>query len=603
MAAVLAALAGYGAHADEWSDGPVVLGCRRGPSDEGADPPLCVEPGLAVAADARLDDRDALCGALGVPPAARGGLADGDLILRAWRRWGRDCPSHLLGDYAFAVWDARRRTLFCARDHVGARPFYYAWTPGGFVFAGAVEGVLAAPGVSGELDEESVAEHLTGIALLTTTRTFFKEVRKLPPGHTLTVDCDSLRQGASSLRSLARPERYWRPEQAPRARAASDDAYAEEFLEVCTRAVEDRLRGPGPVGAHLSGGLDSSGIAVLAARELRRRGRPPPPAFSWLPALDGEAPAPAHAKEYALIDAVCAQEGLQVSHCALSPGDVVAVLRRDGALPGVHVQMNEEAVQRGAAASGVRVLLSGWGGDEGASFNGRGHLQHLLLSGRWRRLAVECRARGMGPRRFLLDCVLPLAFPGLMLDLRRLRRGKTLRSRRGVVDPAFRRRLKPRAEPAPRYLGVRYTQSWLLQSAHLSARMEGWAASGARRGIEYRYPLLDRRVLEFALGLPPEQFRRGRWSRWLMRHALRAVLPPEVCRHLDKDDPARYEPLRDVLTRALPAVGEDLAARASPPSRACYVDVARLLDSLDADRVRAGQQNVPVCNALQFLDW
>ena len=204
----------------------------------GADPPLCVEPGLAVAADARLDDRDALCGALGVPPAARGGLADGDLILRAWRRWGRDCPNHLLGDYAFAVWDAAKRTLFCARDHVGARPFYYAWTPSGFVFAGAVEGVLAAPGVSGELDEESVAEHLTGIALLTTTRTFFKAVRKLPPGHTLTVDCDSLRQGASSLRSPARPERYWRPEHAPRARGG---------LRRC-------VRGGVPGGLHAGGG-------------------------------------------------------------------------------------------------------------------------------------------------------------------------------------------------------------------------------------------------------------------------------------------------------------------------------------------------------------
>ena len=117
------------------------------------------------------------------------------------------------------------------------------------------------------------------------------------------------------------------------------------------------------------------------------------------------------------------------------------------------------------------------------------------------------------------------------------------------------------------------------------------------------YPLLDRRVLEFALGLPPEQFRRGRWSRWLMRHALRAVLPPEVCRHLSKDDPARHEPLRDASIRAMSAVGEDLAARASPPSRACYVDVARLLDSLDADRMRAGRQNAPLCNALQFLDW
>ena len=478
MAAVLAALAGYGAHAAEWSDGPIVLGSRRGPSDEGADPPLCVEPGLAVAADARLDDRDALCGALGVPPAARGSLADGDLILRAWRRWGRDCPNHLLGDYAFAVWDAAKRTLFCARDHVGAKPFYYAFPPNGFVFAGAVEGVLAAPGVSGELDEESVAEHLTGIALLTTTRTFFKAVRKLPPGHTLTVDCDSLRQGASSPRSPARPERYWRPEHAPRARAASDDAYAEELLEVCTRAVEDRLRGPGPVGAHLSGGLDSSGIAVLAARALRRRGLPAPLAFSWLPALDGEAPA--HAKEYALIDAVCAQEDLQVSHCALSPGDVLAVLRRDGAFPGVHVQMNEEAVQRCAAASGVRVLLSGWGGDEGASFNGRGHLQHLLLSGRWRRLAAECRANPH-PFRALAHVALSLAHPRLRNHLHRRLRGGVPRRRRWLIDPAFARRAKPLPVEVFRPIGVRRTQARLLCNGHLSQRIEGWAASGAAR--------------------------------------------------------------------------------------------------------------------------
>ena len=164
---------------------------------------------------------------------------------------GRDCPNHLLGDYAFAVWDARKRTLFCARDHVGARPFYYAWTPGGFVFAGAVEGVLAAPGVSGELDEESVAEHLTGIALLTTTRTFFKAVRKLPPGHALTVDCDSVRRGASSSRSPARPERYWRPEQAPRARAASDDAYAEELLEGLHAGGGGPVAWPRPRGARI----------------------------------------------------------------------------------------------------------------------------------------------------------------------------------------------------------------------------------------------------------------------------------------------------------------------------------------------------------------
>ena len=594
LPAMLTALAPYGADSSEWTDGAVGLGARSVEMERtSTGPAICFDraAGLTVAADARLDDRAALSAALGVAHPDRAGLTDGDLVLRAYLRWGRACPNHLLGDYAFAVWDARTRTLFCARDDIGARPLYYAETAQGVVFAGAVEGVLAAPGVSDELDETSVAEHLTRAALLTTTRTFFQAVRKLPPGHTLTVEAGAVRL-----------ERYWSPEDAPRARPASDDAYAEEFLDLYTRAVQDRLRGPGPVGVHLSGGLDSSSIAVLAIRELRHRGRPLPFAFSWLPHLGDAAPAPAHAKEYALIDAVCAQEGVHVLHRALSPADFAAILRCDGTYPGVHVHLNEEVVQRAAEERGVRVLLSGWGGDEGASFNGRGHLEHLLLRGRWGKLAAECRARGMSPREFLFGCALRLASPGLVLDLQRLRRGKELRSRRGYVDPAFRRRMKPRPDPMPRYLDVRRSQVGLLRSAHLSARIEGWAASGARRGIEYRYPLLDRRVLEFALGLPPEQFRRGPWSRWLMRHALRTVLPQEVCWHPSKDGPAQSESVRAAFARAMPALREEVVARTTPPSRARYVDLPRLLDSLAAGRLRAGDMN-PMYAALQLLDY
>ena len=510
-------------------------------------------------------------------------------------------PTTLLGDYAFAVWNASTRTLFCARDHIGAKPLYYAETVQGFVFASAVEGVLAAPGVSDALDEATVAQYLTGLSLLSTTRTFFESVRKLPPGHTLTVGGDTLRQGDVSSRLPVRLERYWRPETVPRARPASDDEYAEEFLALYAQAVEDRLHGADPVGVHLSGGLDSSSITVLAARELRRQGRLAPLAFSWLPALGVAAPAPTYAEEYARIDAVCAQAGLQVFHRALSPADFAAVLRRDGAYPGVHVHPNEEVVQRSAEERGVHVLLSGWGGDEGASFNGRGHLERLLLSGRWGKLAAECRAGGAGSRH-VLGCILNLAFPGLMLDLRRLRRGKPRHARSGILAPAFRRRTPPRPEPVPRYLDVRRSQVRLLQFPHLSVRIEGWAASGARRGIEYRYPLLDRRVLEFALGLPPAQFRRGRWGRWLMRHALRTILPSEVCWRASKEDPARFEAMRAAFFGAVPAIREELAGAA--PSRAGYVDMARLLRSLDEDWLRTEAQIDPgIGTALQFLDW
>ena len=608
--AMLAAIADYGAEAAAWTESArkhqesaclknkeefsVALGCRWSPAAEGGCRPggsLSIDrgSGLAVVADVRLDDRPALCAALGVPHAERGGLDDRDLIARAWARWGRDCPNHLLGDYAFAVWDRRARTLFCARDHVGVRPFYYAETARGFVFASAVEAVLAAPGVDDRLDESSVATWLVRRDLLTNTRTFFAQVRKLPPGHALEV------VGAAPPRL----HRHWRPERAPRVRRASDDAYAEELLDLCTRAVRDRLRGPDPMGAHLSGGLDSSTVVVLAARELRRAGRPPPLAYTWLPPRDRQ-PAAAGATEYDVIDAVCVGEGLRLfHHCEIDLEARLAMLRRDGVYPGRVFSLWEESVQRQAGEHGVRVLLTGGGGDEGVSFNGRGFYAQLLLGGRWLRLAAECRARGWGLRQALGETVTSLVPPHLLRRHRPLRNGQPFHH--SFISPAFARRQPPRP---PRYLhtaGMRRTQLLLLQDSHLSRDSEILAASGARFGIEYRFPLLDRRLLEFTLGLPPEQFRRGKHDRWLMRHAAQSLLPPDCCWHSNKGD-ARLmlDIANDVEKEVSLAVCRALEAGSASPTRTRYVDMPRLLAHLGSGKAAPEQERQ--CNrALSFL--
>ena len=187
LAAMLEALDAYGTQSGAWTEEGIGLGVRHRPNPVGETAVrFDGEAGLALVADVRLDDRETLCAALGVPHPDRADIADGALLLRAYRRWGEECPHHLLGDYAFAVWNTRTRTLFCARDHIGARPFYYARTPEGFVCASAVEAVLAAPFVSDALDETTVATFLTRISLTTPTHTFFRAVRKLPPGHTRT---------------------------------------------------------------------------------------------------------------------------------------------------------------------------------------------------------------------------------------------------------------------------------------------------------------------------------------------------------------------------------------------------------------------------------
>ncbi len=227
----------------------------------------------------------------------------------------------------------------------------------------------------------------------------------------------------------------------------------------------------------------------------------------------GGAPKAEHAPEYALVDAVARREELRIHHCAPSPDDMLAMLRRDGALPGVQVHLNEEAVQRRAEELGARTLLSGWGGDEGVSFNGfRGYPEQLLLTGRWLRLLADVRSRRDGPLMHMAQVVLLLARPHLHRAVSRWWRGKQPDRRRWLIAPAFRREVKPLRLGTFREVGARRTQLRLLRGGHLSKRLEGWA-SGAARGIEYRYPLLDRRLLEW-YSPSANRRRRDRASSW-----------------------------------------------------------------------------------------
>ena len=333
---------------------------HRGAAGDGADareaPTL--EPdvaGLVVVASARLDDRETLCDALGLPPAARAAHDDRALIAKAYA--GDGAPSVRATCSATTPSPCgTRRSARCSarRDHAGVRPFYYAETRRGFVFASAVEAVLAAPDVGRELDEFTVGMHLMGRgSSIPVSRTFFDAVRRLPSGHGLVV-----------TNGAARLQRHWRPEDVPRAAPASDDGYAEEFLALYSRAVKDRLRGSGRVGVHLSGGLDSSSVAVLAARELRRQGRAPPLAFTRLPPLGEEPPVSTSEwkRDAEIVTALAGQEGLQVFFRRPSTAaDILALLRCDGAFPQADIGIAEASVQREAAAHGVRALLCGLG--------------------------------------------------------------------------------------------------------------------------------------------------------------------------------------------------------------------------------------------------
>lgn len=613
--AMLAAAELPGVTSATWAAAGVGLGEQRRPAQAGSEGnpsqeerPLATgrrADGLAIAAWARLDDRRALASTLGVSHC----VADRELILRAYRRWGVECPRHLLGDYAFAIFDGRRQRLFCARDHAGVRPLYYAQAKSGFVFASAVESVLAGPGVDPQLDDATAATYLkfVGWGTGTASRTFFRAVRMLPAGHSLVVD-----RGRRAVRQ--RLWRHWVPEDAPTLAPAAPADFAAAFLDLYATAVRERLAGDDAVGVHLSGGLDSSSIAALASRELRRQGRPPPAAFSWLP------PPTPHTRfasaaaglEFGLVEATAAQEGLTVQHARLEPEEFFGTLvGGDAVHPWAHANVLEVVVQRQAAALGTPVLLAGFGGDQAISSSGWGHYAKLLQSGRWREFGALARAREkQRPARVAADALLA-ALPDdtqLRRSLRQLRRRlqqQPVRPGKHFLHPALAALARPERSIAAR--DVRQQQLAALADFRLRSRLEPEAASGARRGVEYRYPLLDRRILEFALGLPPQMYLGVSAGRLLMRLALglaagaeQPLLPPVVRWNESKGDRFQWQAYTDAFVASLPAFRERLAGGA--PSRSGYVDMPRLLAWLDAARFRRHPRPEGVARALLFLD-
>lgn len=580
-----------------WTDGSLAVAwrSRAASPEEGA--PLFVharpDHGLVAVGAIRLDARNELCGRLRTSPSR----PDIELVLCAYRRWGRDCPEFLIGDFAFVVWDSRRRVLFCARDHIGARPFYYNLTPQRLVFASSIASVLAAPGVPDDLDDEELGRWFPLEASSSGEKTLRRAVRRLPAGHALELSGNRVRLW-----------RWWRPEDECRAAPATVDEYADAFLSLYREVVSDALRGAARVGVHLSGGLDSSSITALSACELRRRGRPPPVAFSWHPPPPARQPrTEAEVAEYRLVESVAAASGVRLGFCPPTWEDVLAALRADATLGGhIGTSAHEPVVLRRASELGVDVLLSGWGGDEGISFNARGYDAWLFRTGRWRRLWREVAERS--DRRFVhiaLHVAPPAILRPSLYGLSALL-GRRLGGQRPLRAPPFLRRMHRRRgtpdRPGRWWPGVRDTQLWLLLRGHIAERVEGWSETGARFGVEHRYPLLDRRLLRFALGLPPEQFRRGAWSRWLMRHGLRGVLPQEVCWRRSKADPLRYEAANSANSAAFAAVRRELEARAVEPSRAPYFDMRRLMAHLNQSGARP-ELHWSLLKALSFLDF
>ena len=232
-----------------WCQGPVGLGHALLQITSGT--PLEKQPAeldgrLWIVADARIDARAELIAKL----KAKSGTAglslsfppDAQLILHAYDAWGDACVEHLLGDFSFAIWDARERRLFCARDQFGVKPFFYAHLGSAFILSNTLDCVRQHPAVSSRLNDLAIADFLLFDSNQDLATTTFADIQRLPPAHILTCE-----QGKISVR------RYWELSVTTPIHYSRDAEYVEHFRELLDTAVADRLR-TDSVGVMMSGG-------------------------------------------------------------------------------------------------------------------------------------------------------------------------------------------------------------------------------------------------------------------------------------------------------------------------------------------------------------
>ena len=494
----------------------------------GAQPMLSEDGALAVTFNGEIYNHLRLRRALEAEGARFRTRSDTEVLLLGWRHWGMGMLERLQGMYAFALWDRGRGALLLARDRLGEKPLHYAWLPDGtFAFASEIGGLLVLPELDRRLDPAALDDFLA-LGYIPDPATIHAAIRRLPPAHALL-----LRRGET-----ARPEPrpYW---SAPRAAAAAPADAPAALRAHLDAAVRDQLMADVPLGAFLSGGVDSASVVALAAAARREAGGPPLDAFTI-----GFAGA---ADERPMAAEVARRAGA-AHHSEAGAADYLAAAREMAGIfhePfGDHSAVPTLAVCR-LARRHVTVALSGDGGDE--VFGGyrryrfhmlaeavRAHLPPGLRRDVIGRLAaiyprLERAPRWLRARSTLTEMSLDSAI-GYYMTVCKLEAAR----RRGLYAPQLRAALDGH-DPARRFrdlIGACDPDQPLLaaQYADLHTYLPGDILVKTDRtamavSLELRAPMLDHRVVEFGLRLPAREKLRQGVGKHVLRRAMAGTLP------------------------------------------------------------------------------
>lgn len=492
---------------------------------------------LAITADAIIDNRRELFERLQVEYGRRAGMTDSELILLAYDKWGTDSLQHLVGDFAFMIWDESKRRLFGARDFSGSRTLYYMRSRESLAFCTVMEPLLTLPYARRELNEQWLAQYLAVSGVIDSVDASlspFLGIEQLPPSHCILVTDQAVKV-----------ERYCNVTAGEILKLRSDEEYKEAFQEVFRQSVQSRLRTFRGVGAHLSGGLDSGSVVSFAAEALSAAGKPLS-TFSYIPPADFKDYTPKYMlpDERPYIQSTVRHVGgiqdhyldFQGKNSFTEIGEFLDALEMPYKffensfwIKGMFERAREE---------GVGILLSGARGNFGISWGSApDHYARLLKRLRWVTLYHELnqysqKVGGARLRRlpYIAKVAFPLMnrffssdsdyqFPKLINPDFAGRTGVYGRLKQSGMDQSGWFSTTDAYKHRQRHFGdVSHWNTTNIMSAKLSLRYS----------LAQRDPTNDIRVIRFCLSVPEEQYVRDGVDRLLVRRGTEHLLPDNV---------------------------------------------------------------------------
>ena len=538
--------------------------------------------------DGRLDNRAEIAQGMAGSNFRSGRICDADLAFHSWLKGGDAAVQKWSGEFSFICWDAHEESLVACRDHIGLRALCYHETTQRVVVASAPRAVLGLPDVERAIDEQKIADQLVQM-FHDGERTFYKGIKRVLPGHMLRID-----------QSKTESTKYWSLDEVPEVRHGSDEDYVEAGLELFNEAVRAQVTDGSRVGTFLSGGLDSSSVAVTALDHLSANQTLP--AFTWVPSKDwdGRCRDGVYGDETPFIEDICRLHPRIKPHFVRSEGhglfhQLDEFLDYSGVAPRNAINLCWiHDINMAARDQGLNVLLDGGMGNMSLSWSGEG-----VLLERWQQKDYANLARDVftGPggakgvyRRLthmLLFRMAPDWVQQRYAQLRGDRSALPLWRRRSAINPDFAREMH--VEDRMEHYGwdffskpvrdTRRVRAELVAGSFSHERADIHQALRAMYGVETRDPFSDRRVIEWSLGLPEAQSRRFGKSRWLIRRMMKDKLPVSVL-----DNPGCGEQVIDWHARLswdLPRLREELEALTDDPDTARFIDVELIQKYLD----------------------